>query len=68
MGNMTSLPVRQNDLSLVHNDNIIIRPADKGSGIAVIDKSEYMEKMRKEMEGSNSYMETESEIASEQNA
>ena len=56
---MTSLPVRQNDLSLVHNDNIIIRPADKRSGIAVIDKSEYMEKMRKEMEGSKSYMETE---------
>ena len=46
-------------LSLVHNDNIIIRPADKGSGIAVMDKSEYMEKMRKEMEGSKSYMETE---------
>ena len=38
-------------LSLVHNGNIIIRPADKGSGILVIDKSEYMEKMRKEMEG-----------------
>ena len=50
MGNMTSLPVRQNDLSLVHNDNIIIRPADKRSGIAVMDKSEYMERMRKEME------------------
>ena len=46
-------------LSLIHNDNISIRPADKGSGIAVIDKSEYMENMRKEMEGSNSYMETE---------
>ena len=46
-------------LSLIHNDNIIIRPADKGSGIAVIYKSEYMEKMRKEMEGSNYYMEAE---------
>ena len=46
-------------LSLVHNDNIIIRPADKGSGIAVMDKSEYMERIRKEMEGSKSYMETE---------
>ena len=31
-------------LSLVHNDNIIIRPADKGSGIAVMHKSEYMKK------------------------
>ena len=46
-------------LSLVHNDNFIIHPADKGSGIAVMDKSEYMEKVRKEMEGSNSYSETE---------
>ena len=46
-------------LSLVINVNIIIRPADKESDIAVMDKSEYMEKTRKEMEGSNSYMETE---------
>ena len=46
-------------LSLVHNDNIIICLADKGSGIAVMDKSEYIGKMRKEMEGSNSCMETE---------
>ena len=39
----------------------------KGSGIAVMDKSGYMEKTRKEMEGSNSYMETEgdqTEVAS----
>ena len=46
-------------LSLVINVNIIIRPAEKESDIAVMDKSEYMEKTRKEMEGSNSYMETE---------
>ena len=31
-------------LSLVHNDNNIIRPTDEGSGIAVMDKSKYMGK------------------------
>ena len=30
-------------LSLLHNEDIIIRPADKGSVIGVLDKSEYME-------------------------
>ena len=36
--------------SLVHNDKFIIRSADKGSGITVMGKSEYMEKVRKEIE------------------
>ena len=42
-------------LSLLHNDDIVIRPADKGSGIVVLDKVKYIQSLQKEMEESDSY-------------
>ena len=46
-------------LSLLHNDDIVIRPADKGSGIVVLDKVKYVESLQEEMEESDSYTMTE---------
>ena len=43
--------------SLLHNENIVIRPADKGSGIVVVDKTEYIHRLLKEMTDSESYKE-----------
>ena len=40
----------------------MIRPADKGSGVVVMDKSEYMSKLQKEIESSASYRVTESDM------
>ena len=40
---------------LLHNKEIVIRPADKGSGIVVLDREEYVESLEKEMEQSSSY-------------
>ena len=42
-------------LSLLHNDDIVIRPADKGSGIVVLDKVKYIQSLQKEMEESDFY-------------
>ena len=43
--------------SLLHNENIVIRPADKGSGIVVVEKTEYIHRLHKEMTDSESYKE-----------
>ena len=43
--------------SLLHNEDIVIRPADKGSGIVVVDKTEYINRLHKEMTDSKSYVE-----------
>ena len=43
--------------SLLHNENIVIRPAEKGSGIVVVDKTEYIHRLHKEMTDSESYKE-----------
>ncbi|XP_045208770.2 uncharacterized protein LOC123560670 [Mercenaria mercenaria] len=48
--------------SLLHNDDIIIRPADKRSGIVIIDKAEYINKLYAEMKSNESYMETEEDL------
>ena len=40
---------------LLHNKDIVIRPADKGSGIVVVDKDSYIQSLQKEMEDSISY-------------
>ena len=42
-------------LSLLHNDDIGIRPADKGSGIVVLDKVKYTQSLQKEIEESDSF-------------
>ena len=39
----------------MHNNEIVIRPADKGSGIVVLDREEYIESLEKEMEQSSAY-------------
>ena len=44
---------------LLHNDKIIIRPADKGSGIVIVNREDYISKLREEMKNSDSYQETE---------
>ena len=43
----------------------MIRPADKGSGIVIIDRQEYVDKLCKEMEEDNSYRETEGDQTAE---
>ena len=43
---------------LLHDDNGIIRPADKGSGIVLMDKDKYLEGLHHEMEKSCSYIQT----------
>ena len=43
---------------MLHNKKIIIRPADKGSGIVVVDKEEYIKSLEEEIENSSSYEET----------
>jgi hypothetical protein len=45
-------------MSLLHNEDIIIRPCDKGSGIVVVDKADYIDKLYRELDDSASYMET----------
>ena len=44
---------------LLHNDKIVIRPADKGSGIVIVNREDYISKLREEMKNSDSYQETE---------
>ena len=45
----------------MHNDDILIRPADNGSGMAVIDKEDYIESLEKEMEQSSAYKMTDTD-------
>ncbi|KAK3089910.1 hypothetical protein FSP39_007586 [Pinctada imbricata] len=47
--------------SLLDNDAIVIRPADKGSGVVVIDKLDYVSKLEREIESSASYETTHSD-------
>ena len=42
--------------SILMDDTIIIRPADKGSGIVVMDTEKYVSGLEKEVEGSKSYV------------
>lgn len=50
---------------LLHNKEIIIRPADKGSSIVVVDKDGYIESLQKEIENSSSYEETDYDLTEE---
>ena len=40
---------------LMNNDSIIIRPADKGSGIVVMDTQEYIKKVEDDLQSNNTY-------------
>ena len=40
---------------LLNNPDIVIRPADKGSGIVVVDKNEYISELLTEMDRSDIY-------------
>ena len=42
----------------INRNHYIIRPADKGSGIVVVDREEYIKSLEEEMENSSSYEET----------
>ena len=42
-------------LGLVKDESIVIRPADKGSGIVVMDTDDYLSKLNKEMEDESTY-------------
>ncbi|MCG7879960.1 MAG: hypothetical protein N0C90_27085, partial [Candidatus Thiodiazotropha endolucinida] len=48
---------------LLHNDDIIIRPADKGSGIVVMDSGMYMQSLQDEVEKNNSYRKTDTDLS-----
>ncbi|XP_052262490.1 uncharacterized protein LOC127866129 [Dreissena polymorpha] len=41
---------------LLHDDDIVIRPADKGSGIVIMDREDYVKKMKCEMPDSETYV------------
>ena len=58
--NKLNIPKKESEAfyELLHNKEIIIRPADKGSGIVVVDKEEYIKSLEEEMENSSSYEET----------
>ena len=50
---------------LLNNDNIVIRPTDKGSGIVIMDKDAYIQSLQQEMEQSSSYEATEVGVTNE---
>ena len=52
--------------SLLHDDSIIIRPADKGSGIVIMDTQKYIEGLEEEIQKGNSYEQTDADKYREQ--
>ena len=51
--------------SHLDNEDIVIRPTDKGSGIVILDKDDYINKLQKEMTESAAYVETEKDLTDE---
>jgi hypothetical protein len=49
-------------MSLLHNKDIVIRPADKGSGIVIVNKSDYIDKLYQEMTDNKSYCQTDEDL------
>jgi len=47
---------------ILDNDSIIIRPADKGSGIVIVNSEEYEDMLLGEIKASNSYVETDEDM------
>ena len=56
-----NLTQQENDAlhELLHNDKIVIRPADKGWGIVIVNREDYINKLTEEMDKSDSCAETE---------
>ena len=50
---------------LMKDDEIVIRPADKGSGVVIIDKKDYMEKLENELSDTSTYQLVEKDITSQ---
>ena len=59
--NMTDKDLRAIQ-ELVMDNSIIIRPADKGSGIAIIDTDEYINKIEKELQDTTTYKQMDRDI------
>ena len=49
---------------LLKDDSIVIRPADKGSGITVLNRTDYIDELEKEMEESTMYEESDQDLTS----
>ena len=47
---------------LILDDSIVIRPADKGSGIVVLDASDYKNSIKKELEDSSTYTQIDKDV------
>lgn len=61
--NMNITPSESRALKeLLDDDEIVIRPADKGSGIVVINSTDYMGNLEKEMTESSSYRRTDADL------
>ena len=56
-----NLTKQENDAlhELLHNDKIVIRQADKGSGIVIVNREDYINKLTEEMDKSDACAETE---------
>ena len=46
---------------LMHDDSIVIRPADKGSGIVILNTEDYSATIEKELKDSTTYLETDND-------
>ena len=49
-------------LDLLKDDSIVIRPADKGSGITVLNRKDYVDELEKEMNESKMYEQSEKDF------
>ena len=47
---------------LILDDSIVIRPADKGSDIVVLDASDYKDSLKKELEDSSTYTQIDKDV------
>ena len=50
---------------LIMDNSIVIRPADKGSGIAIIDTDEYISKIEKELQDTTTYRQMDRDVTKE---
>ena len=48
-------PIQTNIKKICQRNEIVIRPADKGGGIVILDKSQYVEEMNRQLSDSSTY-------------